>query len=346
MFPNRFPPLGVLLDELGQVEFAVLVATRDDPVEIRGTRQVAMRDNVLLEFGLFAGRLGKERAHLLLPLAGDRDDPFRVPSDILGVGCSRYGSEAALDDEIARVSGELLARFASTSASGSREEGVRDWGRRLLRFVAWARGELSAVDVWSASAFRMLAGKVQGASAFLLEEVDCLGLRPEFDAVVDSLANAAETFPNGLLEGHGFVLDRERYDFHSFLPMPHPQDAAHVHERVRRAEHVFSDRWERALSQHRHAAVEWYEPRLQVVDHLQYDRSWWHRPGWHPLWRGELEPHDLKSSFTWWRLGLLEALGDVAMRMDGIREWSRGAARELQDRFTAFEARLHDRLFA
>jgi predicted nucleotide-binding protein len=56
--PGQYP-LEVLERELGRHSFAVLVASPDDELVKRGSSSPAMRDNLLLEFGLFAGALGR-----------------------------------------------------------------------------------------------------------------------------------------------------------------------------------------------------------------------------------------------------------------------------------------------
>lgn len=68
-----------LLEIAAEVDFAVLVATPDDMVEKRGKSSAVARDNIILEFGLFAGALGLERTFLLA--AGTID----LPSDIFGL---------------------------------------------------------------------------------------------------------------------------------------------------------------------------------------------------------------------------------------------------------------------
>lgn len=71
--------LDSLLDTAASVDFAVLVATPDDTTESRGQRSASARDNIVLEFGLFAGALGRERTYLLA--TGD----LKLPTDVLGL---------------------------------------------------------------------------------------------------------------------------------------------------------------------------------------------------------------------------------------------------------------------
>jgi len=78
-----FEPGGYTLDSLinisASVDFAVLVATPDDTTVSRGATSPSARDNIVLEFGLFAGTLGRARTYLLA--TGD----LKLPTDVLGL---------------------------------------------------------------------------------------------------------------------------------------------------------------------------------------------------------------------------------------------------------------------
>ena len=67
---------------LARNSFAALVATGDDKTVSRGRAKISPRDNIIFEFGLFAGRLGRARAFLLVP---DDVSSLRLPTDLLGV---------------------------------------------------------------------------------------------------------------------------------------------------------------------------------------------------------------------------------------------------------------------
>jgi hypothetical protein len=73
--------------QMGQSSFAVFVATPDDNVTKRDRTKLAPRDNVVLEFGMFMGRLGRERTFLLVPKAVK---DLHLPSDLLGVTLGTY----------------------------------------------------------------------------------------------------------------------------------------------------------------------------------------------------------------------------------------------------------------
>ncbi|PZP54902.1 MAG: DNA-binding protein, partial [Delftia acidovorans] len=74
---------------LEENDFAVFVFSPDDLVRIRSMSTLAVRDNVLFEFGLFIGRLGRDRVYFLLPMAGE----LHLPTDLLGITPGRYESQ-------------------------------------------------------------------------------------------------------------------------------------------------------------------------------------------------------------------------------------------------------------
>ena len=70
-----------LVDALESYDFAVLVLTADDLIVSRGVEQNSARDNVLIELGLFIGKLGRQRTFLLVP----KESNVKIPSDLAGI---------------------------------------------------------------------------------------------------------------------------------------------------------------------------------------------------------------------------------------------------------------------
>src|ERR1700730_5473024 len=83
--PGHYP-LEILEKQLAQNSFAVLVASPDDELIKRGAQYPAMRDNLLLEFGLFVGALGRRHAFFICPSI----PKVELPSDLLGVITAVY----------------------------------------------------------------------------------------------------------------------------------------------------------------------------------------------------------------------------------------------------------------
>jgi hypothetical protein len=72
---------------LDRFDFAALILTPDDIITSRGDTSDSPRDNVLLELGLFIGRLGRQRTFIVC----NRDKNLKLPSDLAGVTMAEYG---------------------------------------------------------------------------------------------------------------------------------------------------------------------------------------------------------------------------------------------------------------
>ena len=70
-----------LVEKLDDFDFAILILTPDDVAIKRGETAQLPRDNVLLELGLFMGRLGRDRCFVVY----DRTKQMTLPSDLAGV---------------------------------------------------------------------------------------------------------------------------------------------------------------------------------------------------------------------------------------------------------------------
>ncbi|WP_432565040.1 nucleotide-binding protein [Kineococcus sp. SYSU DK003] len=112
-----FEPSGYALDSLlvvaARTDFAVLVASPDDETTSRGDTAPSVRDNIVLEFGLFLGALGRQRTYLLAT------GPVKLPTDVFGLTRLPYR---------ARSDGNLSAALNAAALQIAQQ--VRTLGRR------------------------------------------------------------------------------------------------------------------------------------------------------------------------------------------------------------------------
>lgn len=85
--------LDSLEERVDQSDFAIAIAHADDITTSRNQTWPAPRDNVVLELGLFMGRLGRKRAILMEP----REESVKLPSDLAGITTIPYAFRAGVD---------------------------------------------------------------------------------------------------------------------------------------------------------------------------------------------------------------------------------------------------------
>ena len=124
--------LDAILDKAGGCDFGVFVFAPDDVLYSRSQEFWATRDNVVFELGLFMGRLGRERALLVVP----KVDGHRMLTDLLGLTYVTYEPEGANRAESLRKAAKQL--LTSMSAHGA----VRHTG---WNEILWLRHELELI---------------------------------------------------------------------------------------------------------------------------------------------------------------------------------------------------------
>lgn len=92
-----------LMNVIENSDFGVFVFTPDDIVNIRGKKNLTVRDNVLFELGLFIGKIGRKRSFIVMP----DNSEFHLPTDLLGITPGKY--------EASRSDGNLKAGTGSLS---------------------------------------------------------------------------------------------------------------------------------------------------------------------------------------------------------------------------------------
>lgn len=79
-----------IVDQLEEVDFAIFIMAPDDVTSIRTQAVSTVRDNVIFELGLFAGKLGHERCYMIMPRG---NDDLHLPTDLLGLTPAAYDAD-------------------------------------------------------------------------------------------------------------------------------------------------------------------------------------------------------------------------------------------------------------
>lgn len=80
-----------LINKTKEADYSVFVFHPDDKTLIREKEYSSVRDNVLLELGMFIGALGLERCFILAPKSAE--SVFRLPTDLAGVTATFYDDQ-------------------------------------------------------------------------------------------------------------------------------------------------------------------------------------------------------------------------------------------------------------
>jgi hypothetical protein len=276
--PGQYP-LDTLEKQLRQNAFAILVATPDDQLIKRGVELPAMRDNLLLEFGLFTGALGRQRAFFLCP-----DSPtVELPSDLLGMimatydGTCAHGAAEEIAAAVARPCQQILAviREQWEIIRQEREEsGARirasEQGKAVKRLYGLAVQLRDAVTVVQRDAFAALSdeaafdkvrrdaiqqvGKI--ADSFR-QEATLIGVDEEVETLATATSEALDDlpFPRELSPGKEAarekMIDTGVEALSIFLgggdPLRHVEDVAsgEANKRVSSLKHRYMEWWDR-----------------------------------------------------------------------------------------------------
>lgn len=228
--PGQYP-LEVLEKELRRNNFAVLIASPDDEVVKRGITMPAMRDNLLLEFGLFSGALGRRRTFFLCP-----DSPrVELPSDLLGMITATY------DGGRAGLSASERAAAVQSACAQIREVILEEWKHILEGEAELAMKIRAAKETQSVQRLYMVATRLRDALFGLQRDAfAALSDRPAFEQVkrstADEVRSIAESFrEDARIVGTEAELDALQIGTHdALLDLPFPEELSLGREAAKR----------------------------------------------------------------------------------------------------------------
>lgn len=106
-----------LINKTREADYAVFVFHPDDKTLIREKEYSSVRDNVVLELGMFIGSLGLEKCFILVPKSAETS--FRLPTDLSGVTASFY------DDQESDLTDAVTGSCAKIKQSIKRQEAAK-----------------------------------------------------------------------------------------------------------------------------------------------------------------------------------------------------------------------------
>lgn len=79
-----------LIGRLKITDYGIFVFSIDDTVKIRGDEEDCVRDNVILELGLFMGALGQKNCFIIIPKSNEK---IHLPTDLVGITMLKYDAK-------------------------------------------------------------------------------------------------------------------------------------------------------------------------------------------------------------------------------------------------------------
>jgi hypothetical protein len=118
-----------LVNASDKFDFAILVLIGDDMTVSREQVSQSPRDNVLLECGLFIGKLGRNRTFIVY----DSEIKLKIPSDLAGVSMAPF-SRTRQDGNLLAAVGEACDRIRDAIKKQTAEKVIYDNRTTLNRY--------------------------------------------------------------------------------------------------------------------------------------------------------------------------------------------------------------------
>ena len=165
-----------LVEASKKYDFAVFCMTPDDIAFIRSESNRVARDNVVFEFGLFLGAIGREKVFFIVP----RDSQeMHLPTDLLGLTPGTYDAmrtDGNLEAALGPACNQIIGQIKSLSVPKKFPEEM------------WERFRIAKKEVYGL-AVKQLVEKNGGAEYFgvAFESMDFWDLKSCADLVCPSL---------------------------------------------------------------------------------------------------------------------------------------------------------------
>lgn len=139
--------LDSLIDACDQYDFGLFILSADDKIESRGHENRSARDNVLFEYGLFVGKLGRGRTFAVIQEGASEEEKVKVPSDLLGINIPRFekGNEHETIASVRAAAGRIAPVIERLGRRTTIKLRAKSWGYK--RATNTFRMTLDKVDL-------------------------------------------------------------------------------------------------------------------------------------------------------------------------------------------------------
>jgi predicted nucleotide-binding protein with TIR-like domain len=159
-FPAGSLTIEVLQAKVFEVDFAIFIFHPSDNGVVKGRGVSMVRDNVILEYGMFLGTLGTKRAFVVIP-RGSGD--LHKPSDIDGITYVMY------DDQNVRANKGLDYRPAVTGACLQICAAMKELGPRKHKDLLQ---KIPLIDLFTTTGLTQLFEYREDALDFMLADIE------------------------------------------------------------------------------------------------------------------------------------------------------------------------------
>jgi CAP12/Pycsar effector protein, TIR domain/Methyltransferase domain len=135
--------LTALLQEVERADAAIFIFAKDDEVKIRGEPGYSARGNVLLEYGIFVARIGRERVLIL------EEEGVDLPSDVFGITTKSFPSErgARRNSALAIFVEEVVVpKWRGLPPRSPSGDDIADAGLGYAGTIRWERQKLDRIE--------------------------------------------------------------------------------------------------------------------------------------------------------------------------------------------------------
>ena len=133
-----------LLRKIDETDYGIVIMAPDDILIQRTVEYQTPRDNVLLELGIFIGKLGRQYSFLVCP---DFIENLHIPSDLFGITVSKYNSNKSYNIAFKSVLKEIKAEINNHKKLDQKNQPIYNKIFRLLNLYIIEYSNLSGVEI-------------------------------------------------------------------------------------------------------------------------------------------------------------------------------------------------------